>query len=111
MSVTIQRLSPQLDTSISPLIVACLPQQGSIEVQHDGAGKEHAWHTHPTDETIVVMDGRIKFYWNGGDQICGRGDVIQLPKGTLHGSVALEPSRYIITFATVDVGAHAEKRP
>lgn len=88
------------------LIEACLPAQGCVEVQHDQAGKEHAWHTHDTDETIVVLDGMLRFYWEGGEAICKSGDVIELPRGTLHGSVAMEGgAKYIITFENVELAA------
>lgn len=88
------------------LIEACLPKQGCVEVQHDQEGKEHAWHTHDTDETIVMLDGALRFYWEGGEAICKSGDVIELPKGTRHGSVALAGgAKYIITFETVELAA------
>jgi quercetin dioxygenase-like cupin family protein len=105
MSVIVEKLDRKFDTFIPPLIEECLPAQGSIEVQHDERGKEHAWHTHPTDETIVVLSGSLKFYWEGGERVCGPGDVIQLANGTRHGSVALATSRYIITFSKVDIGS------
>jgi ethanolamine utilization protein EutQ (cupin superfamily) len=108
MTIAVEKLCRRFDTFIPPLIDACLPDQGSIEIQHDRKDKEHAWHTHPTDETIVVLEGQLKFYWEGGERVCGPGDVIQLPRETRHGSVALEASRYIITFATVDIGSGQE---
>jgi quercetin dioxygenase-like cupin family protein len=110
MTIAIQKLDPRFDTYIPPLFDVCMPQQGSIELQHDRQGKEHAWHTHPTDETIVVLSGKVRFYWEGGERICSAGDVIQLPQGTRHGSLALEASRYIITFAHVDIGIERPAR-
>lgn len=101
----IQKLNPEF-SSLDAVVTACMPKQGSIELQHDQAGKEHAWHTHPTDETIVVLDGKLRFYWDDGEAICGRGDVVQLPQGTRHGSVALEGgAKYIITFEKVSISA------
>ena len=49
-----QKLEP---ARIPDLIFNALPDQGCIEIQRDVPGKEHAWHTHETDETIVVLDG------------------------------------------------------
>jgi quercetin dioxygenase-like cupin family protein len=92
--------------TIDRLIAACLPRQGSIEIQQDQEGKEHAWHTHPTDETIVMLEGALRFYWADNEVICGPGDVIYLPKGTRHGSIGLKGgAKYIITFETVSIGA------
>jgi mannose-6-phosphate isomerase-like protein (cupin superfamily) len=92
--------SMQIDTSnMRPLIDQLLPDQGCIEVQRDVPGKEHAWHTHETDETLVIIDGSVRFYWDQGEKICGPGTVISLPAGTPHGSVALEDgATYLIAF-------------
>lgn len=90
--------------NLTSLINACLPLQGCIEIQHDNSKKEHAWHTHETDETIIVLDGSLRFYWSGGETICKAGDIIELPKGTQHGSIALDGgATYIITFEPVSL--------
>ena len=91
----------------NPLISRMLPDQGCIEVQRDVAGKEHAWHRHTTDETLVILEGKVRFYWDAGEKICGPGTVISLPAGTMHGSVALEGgATYLIAFHQVDLPAH-----
>ena len=72
------------------LFLDALPAQGSVELQRDAAGKEHAWHDHAVDETIIVLEGSLRFYWQDGEQICRPGDVIHLPAKTPHGSVALD---------------------
>ena len=83
---------------------ACLPRQGCIELQHDAPGKEHAWHEHETDETIIVVEGCLRFYWQGGERICNSGDAVRLPKGVRHGSVALDDGAiYVITFEHVEL--------
>jgi quercetin dioxygenase-like cupin family protein len=103
--VRINRLMADYAT-IDSLIAACLPRQGSIEIQQDQEGKEHTWHTHPTDETIVMLEGALRFYWDNEEKVCGPGDVIHLPKGTRHGSVGLAGgAKYIITFETVSISA------
>ncbi|WP_330647174.1 cupin domain-containing protein [Thioclava sp. FTW29] len=89
------------------IIEKLMPQQGCIEVQQDAPGKEHAWHQHPTDETLVVLEGQARFYWEGGEQICGAGAVISLPAGVRHGSVALDEGvRYLISFHAVELADH-----
>jgi len=81
------------------LIRKLLPDQGAIEVQRDVPGKEHVWHRHKTDETLVILEGAVRFYWDQGEQICQAGDVIALPAGVLHGSEALEDGAvYLIAF-------------
>ena len=82
--------------SIDPAILQLLPTQGSIELQHDAAGKVHHFHTHPVDEILVIISGRLNFMWEGGERICRAGDTILLPAGTLHQSEALDDSIYAI---------------
>ena len=87
---------PKTEFSIDPDIMALLPAQGCIELQHDAAGKVHHFHTHPVDEILVVISGRLNFKWDGGEQVCKPGDRILLPAGTLHQSEALDDAIYAI---------------
>ena len=75
--------------TIDPTILALLPTQGSIELQRDAAGKVHHFHTHPVDEILVIISGRLNFKWEDGERVCRAGDTIFLPAGTLHQSEAL----------------------
>src|SRR5712691_8448694 len=65
--------------SIDPAIMQLLPTQGSIELQRDAAGKVHHFHTHPVDEILVIISGRLNFMWEGGERICGAGDTSCCP--------------------------------
>lgn len=76
--------------AIDPAILELLPAQGSVELQRDCAGKVHHFHTHPVDEMLVIIEGALKFEWEGGTRICGPGDIIKLPAGMLHQSEALD---------------------
>ncbi|WP_372002760.1 cupin domain-containing protein [Tistrella mobilis] len=80
--------------ALPDLIRALMPEQGAVEVQRDQPGKEHAWHAHPVDETLVILEGSLRFYWAAEpgttETVCRQGDVIRLPAGIRHGSVALE---------------------
>jgi mannose-6-phosphate isomerase-like protein (cupin superfamily) len=76
--------------SIDPTILDLLPAQGCVELQRDAGGKVHHFHTHPVDEILVIIQGRLKFEWEGGEHIVCPGDTIMLPAGTLHQSEALE---------------------
>ncbi len=100
--------SMETDTSdLAPLIEKLLPDQGAIEVQRDVPGKEHAWHTHETDETLVIIDGSVRFYWDRGEKVCGKGTVISLPAGMPHGSLALDDgATYLIAFHAAKLTHH-----
>ncbi|MBR0795876.1 cupin domain-containing protein [Bradyrhizobium jicamae] len=76
--------------AIDPAILDLLPVQGSVELQHDSAGKVHHFHTHPVDEILMILSGRLNFVWDGGQRIVSAGDTIFLPAGTRHQSEALE---------------------
>ena len=76
--------------SIDPAILDLLPTQGSVELQRDAAGKVHHYHTHPVDEILLIISGKLVFKWQDGERICSAGDTILLPAGTLHQSEALE---------------------
>lgn len=81
---------PKTEFAIDPAILTLLPEQGSIELQHDAAGKVHSFHTHPVDEILVIISGKLNFIWDGGQRIVSAGDTIFLPAGTRHQSEALE---------------------
>jgi len=82
--------------SIDPAILDLLPEQGSVELQRDAAGKVHHFHTHPVDEILMIIKGALKFEWDGGERVCRAGDTILLPAGTRHQSEALDEAIYAI---------------
>ena len=43
------------EISVDPVILDLLPVQGSVELQHDAAGKIHHFHTHPVDEILRLF--------------------------------------------------------
>lgn len=46
----------------------------------------------------------LRFYWENGEHTCQAGDVIELPKGTEHGSIAINgDAKYIITFEHINL--------
>ncbi|RZL06978.1 MAG: cupin domain-containing protein, partial [Rubrivivax sp.] len=66
-------------------------------------GKAHPWHEHPVDETILVIEGRLRFMHAETETICLPGDAIFLPARTRHGSVALqEGAIYVIALRPVE---------
>lgn len=87
---------------LANLILGILPEQGSIEVQRDAPGKLHDWHKHDTDETLIIIGGAIRFFWENGETTCKPGDVINLPAGDRHGSEALgDGATYLIAFRRI----------
>jgi uncharacterized protein len=92
-AVTAPQIRTGLPLGLSEAVHSLLPPTGSVEVQRDTPGREHAEHEHPTDETLLIIDGDITFWWRdaaGQRQEAGAspGDRLLLPAGTRHGSVA-----------------------
>jgi mannose-6-phosphate isomerase-like protein (cupin superfamily) len=86
-------------SDLDEFIYKALPSQGCVEIQNDAAGKEHTWHQHPNDETILILNGGLSFYADNIEQKCYAGDAVLLPMGTRHGSIALETGAvYMISF-------------
>ena len=69
-------------------VMALLPTTGSVEVQRDTPGRTHPPHTHPTPETLLVVDGSITFRWDSSEAECTSGDRLLLPPETVHSSTA-----------------------
>ncbi len=90
-------------SNVVGLIFGVLPEQGAIEVQRDAAGKHHDWHKHGVDETLIIIDGALRVFWQDTERTCSPGDVIRLPAGILHRSEALESgATYLIAFRNLD---------
>ena len=89
--------------SLAQAVHIALPEQGSVEIQRDAPGKAHTWHEHPVDETILMLEGRLRFMHGETETLCLPGDAIFLPARTRHGSVALqEGAVYLIALRRVE---------
>jgi len=86
--VRFTRVPAPLLRNLGSVIFDMLPAQGEIKIQQDMPNKVHDWHVHDTHETLVVLQGRIKFCSQTGERLCRPGDMIHLPKNTLHRSIA-----------------------
>jgi len=85
--------------NLADLIFNCLPAQGAIEIQNDAPGKRHDWHHHETDETLIILKGGVEFWSRNRRVDCCSGDVIWIPQGIEHCSIAGEKGAiYIIAF-------------
>lgn len=79
---------------ISNALIDLLPEQGSLEVQHDQPGKTHQWHRHSVTEDLFILRGSVLLFWMDGDNYhekqCSAGTWITLNANTTHGSTAGE---------------------
>jgi len=73
---------------VEQAVLELLPETGSVEVQRDTPTRTHELHTHPTPETLLVVDGSITFRWDDAEAECRSGDRLLLPAETVHGSTA-----------------------
>lgn len=90
-------------SELEDVVGELLPETGSVEVQRDTPGREHALHTHPTDETLHIVAGSIGFEVAGERSECGPGDRLLLPAGTPHASTAgPEGCLYVIALRMVE---------
>ncbi|CAH0321714.1 cupin domain-containing protein [Priestia megaterium] len=74
--------------SLEQAVFELLPETGSVEVQRDTPLREHKTHTHPTNETLLIIEGEIIFYAENQKIPCKSGDRILLPANTKHSSIA-----------------------
>jgi mannose-6-phosphate isomerase-like protein (cupin superfamily) len=89
---------------VPDLLLKILPDQGCIELQRDRPDKLHDWHSHHVDEILIVLKGGLDFEWDHGRELCRPGDVIELPAGCRHKSVAAETGAiYLIAFRRKNV--------
>ncbi|MCK5905587.1 MAG: cupin domain-containing protein [Gammaproteobacteria bacterium] len=83
--VVLQEGSP---VTMEQAVMKLLPETGSVEVQRDTPHREHKTHTHPTNETLLIISGEITFTVDGENITCTSGDRILLTSETFHSSVA-----------------------
>jgi quercetin dioxygenase-like cupin family protein len=92
MILTAPRIVRGEPLAMEPAVRHLLPpnKTNSIEVQYDLPNREHTAHQHPTDETLLVLEGEITFRWDNQAETCRPGDRLLLPVGIVHSSVAGE---------------------
>lgn len=92
------------DFSLLEDVIQILPEQGCIEVQHDGPGKVHDWHQHANEETLIILKGKMTFSLESGVHVCGPGDMLHLCANDRHRSVAgPQGAVYLIAFRRLDI--------
>jgi FPC/CPF motif-containing protein YcgG len=85
-------------------VKSMLPVTGSVEVQRDTPLRVHNPHTHPTNETLLILEGEITFFVDEQSVTCIPGDRIHLKKNTVHSSRAgAEGCLYVIALEYIDV--------
>ena len=80
----------------SPRIVAELNGQQVKLAKLDG---EFVWHRHETeDELFLVVAGRLRMRFRGGDAVLGPGQMIVVPAGVEHLPVADDGECHVLLF-------------
>ncbi|WP_375657090.1 cupin domain-containing protein [Bartonella sp. CM120XJJH] len=80
----------KLNKNIYDILKMMMPKQGSIEIQRDFPQKIHDWHIHKVDETLLIIEGELDFFYSEKRITCTPGDIIHLPANTRHKSIAAE---------------------
>lgn len=72
-----------------PLLRRQLESQGfEVTTWRDPADRTYGAHSHPDDERLCVVRGRIVLRVDGRDFDLGPGDLLELPRGTVHSAQA-----------------------
>ncbi|WP_375617558.1 MULTISPECIES: cupin domain-containing protein [unclassified Bartonella] len=80
----------KLNKNICDIFKMTLPEQGSIEIQRDFPKKIHDWHIHQVDETLLIIEGELDFFYSEKHITCTPGDIIHLPADTRHKSIGAD---------------------
>jgi len=68
-----------------------------VTLWRDPADRSYDAHSHPCDESLWVVRGRIALRVDGRDYVLGPGDRLELPGGTRHSALAgPEGAHYLI---------------
>ncbi|WP_374112212.1 cupin domain-containing protein [Bartonella harrusi] len=65
------------------------------------------WHTHGVDETLLITEGELVFFYNEKRITCTLGNIIHLPANTRHKSVAADAG-CIYAIATENIAIENE---
>jgi quercetin dioxygenase-like cupin family protein len=57
-------------------------------------------HTHPHEQTSLVVSGRVRFFVEGAERIALPGDVLHFPSHCLHGATMLDEEVVLIDIFT-----------
>jgi unsaturated pyranuronate lyase len=57
-------------------------------------------HSHPHEQTSLVISGRVRFVVEGKERIASPGDVLHFPSNTLHGATMVEEEVVLIDIFT-----------
>ena len=57
-------------------------------------------HTHPHEQTSMVVSGRVRFFVEGTERIAVPGDVLHFPSNCLHGATMMDEEVVLIDIFT-----------
>lgn len=63
-------------------------------------GKVTPLHTHPTDESMYVVDGEILMHMDGEEQKVSAGGLVLAPRGVPHAFLVLSETAKVLSFHT-----------
>jgi len=97
----------------SPVFGGCVEgDRMMVAVMRAPAGKSADLHSHPNEQWIYILEGRLEFHIEDQVQILGPGAVIYIPAEKLHKAGAL-PDSDCVFFTCKDAasGLHGTKHP
>jgi len=87
----------QISEKISRRILS--GDQGIIVWWSIGAGVHVEPHSHPNEQIVWMLKGKMEFRLGSEQRVCGQGDVVVIPGGTEHEAWFREDSEVIDFFA------------
>jgi quercetin dioxygenase-like cupin family protein len=87
-------VSPQYSTAHGPTVTGAKIEVGRYRYP-PGTGATP--HSHPNEQVIVVLRGRMRFRVGGDERVVGPGDAVLVPAGVLHGGTALDEEAEIVS--------------
>ena len=72
---------PDYAPTFGPVVEGELTQVGIMKIP---AGESSAPHTHPNEQWIYLMSGRLRAVVDGEEREVGAGDLIYIPAGIVH---------------------------
>ena len=95
----------------SPVFGGCVEgDRMMVALMNAPAGKSSEPHSHPNEQWIYILQGRMMMYIEGRRHEAGLGDVIYIPAGTIHwGGATDEGDAVFFTVKDASYGLHGIK--
>lgn len=90
--LTPELVTPKHSTAFGPLVTGEQIEVGFLRYK---AGEGASPHSHPHEQVIYILDGRMAFTLDGETHDVGKGGVIHIPPMVPHGAQAIEDTEVI----------------